>query len=76
MTLMNQIEEKLKKERIRKIIEAIEFTGCIIVNPNYNPVTSVKGTLMLRSADHNWLVEAIAQNLQHLEQEKGRNDSE
>ena len=64
------------KKDLLKVIEAIEMTGCIIVNPNYSPVKSIKGTLMLRSADHGWLVDAIIQNLQHLEQEKGHNDSE
>ena len=65
-----------KLPRIIQIIEAIEGSGCIIVNPNYNPVKGIKGGLILRSADREWLINTIIEILEHLEQEKEHNDSE
>ena len=76
MTLMEDIEEMLQRARITRVIDAINGAGCIIVNPNYNPVRGLENGLILRSADKEWLIGTITQILRHSEQEKGNNDSE
>ena len=75
MTLMEQIEKRNNRILIRKIIDAIENSGCVIVNPNYNPVKGMENGLILRSADKEWLVDITANILLSLEQEEGHNGS-
>jgi len=74
--LMDDISKWIEKTKIIEVIEAIEDSGCIIVNPNYNPVKGIKGGLILRSANKEWLSETIIEILEYLEREKGRNDPE
>ena len=73
---MDDVEETLLKTRILRIVEAIEATGCVIVNPNYNAVRGMQNGLILRSADKDWLISATIGILEHLESKKGHNDSE
>ena len=57
--LIDDVSKWVEKTKIKDVIEAIENNGCIIVNPNYNPVKGIKGGLILRSADQEWLIGAV-----------------
>ncbi len=59
----------ISEEDILKIINAIEGSGCIIVNPNYNPVKGMENGLILRSADKEWLTENVMQILEMIKKE-------
>tara|TARA_R110002020_G_scaffold152143_2_gene329757 strand:- start:1271 stop:1492 length:222 start_codon:yes stop_codon:yes gene_type:complete len=52
------------EEDVSKIVDAIENSGCIIINPNYNPVRGMDNGLILRSADRGWLIENVMQILE------------
>lgn len=65
--LIDDVSKWVEKTKIKEIIEAIENNGCIIVNPNYNPVKGIKGGLILRSADKEWLIDAVLALLESTE---------
>jgi hypothetical protein len=76
MSLMDDVKQMLERAKVLRVIKAIEGSGCVIVNPNYNPVKGMDNGLILRSADKEWLIDSTIQILQHLEREEGHNDSE
>ena len=66
---MEEIEKILERNQALRIIKAIEASGCVIVNPNYNPVKGMENGLILRSADKDWLVGTILEILEYKEKE-------
>ena len=63
----DSVEKILLKTNITRVINAIEATGCVIVNPNYNPVKGMENGLILRSADKDWLLATVIEVLKHQE---------
>ena len=66
---MEQIEERNNRNLVKQVIEAIENSGCVIVNPNYNPVKGMENGLILRSADKEWLTSTVMQIIKSTEDE-------